>query len=133
MITFIDITENILYIRNKIKQRATAELKLKLKKNEQYEDLTLCTVEKEITSLIETEMLQSDDRNSIFINVLNAPTKEQTIVKRKKKKTQTSTKLRIIHQQMTVFSLMKIQQLSQIGLKLFKSFSFMKFLILEGK
>ena len=133
MITFIDITENILYIRNKIKQRATAELKLKLKKNEQYEDLTLCTVEKEIASLIETEMLQSDDRNSIFINVLNAPTKEQTIVKRKKKKTQTSTKLRIIHQQMTVFSLMKIQQLSQIGLKLFKSFSFMKFLILEGK
>ena len=131
MITFIDITESILYIRNKSKQRATAELKLK--KNEQYEDLTPCTVEKEIASLTETEMLQSDDSNSIFVNVLNAPTKEQTIIKRKEKKTQTLTKLRIIHQQMTIFSLMKIQQLLQIGLKLFKSFSFMKFLILEVK
>ena len=131
MITFIDITESILYIRNKSKQRATAELKLK--KNEQYEDLTPCTVEKEIASLTETEMLQSDDSNSIFVNVLNAPTKEQTIIKRKEKKTQTLTKLRIIHQQMTIFSLMKIQQLLQIGLKLFKSFSFMEFLILEVK
>ena len=131
MITFIDITESILYIRNKSKQRATAELKLK--KNEQYEDLTPCTVEKEIPSLTETEMLQSDDSNSIFVNVLNAPTKEQTIIKRKEKKTQTLTKLRIIHQQMTIFSLMKIQQLLQIGLKLFKSFSFMEFLILEVK
>ena len=131
MITFIDITESILYIRNKSKQRATAELKLK--KNEQYEDLTPCTVEKEIASLTETEMLQSDDSNSIFVNVLNAPTKEQTIIKRKEKKTQTLTKLRIIHQQMTIFSLMKIQQLLQIGLKLFKRFSFMEFLILEVK
>ena len=49
MITLIDITESILYIRKKSKQKATAErILVQLKKNEQYEDLKLCTVEKEI-------------------------------------------------------------------------------------
>ena len=79
-------------------------------------------------------MLHNNDNDSIFIkNVLNAPTKEQTIVNKERKKTQTSKISRKVHQQMTLFNLMKIHQLSQIGLKLQKIFSFMKFLILEVK
>ena len=51
---------------------------IQLKKKEKYQDLTLCTLEKEIATLIEAGMLHSNDNNSIFINnVLNAPTKEQ--------------------------------------------------------
>ena len=82
MTTFTDMTESILYIRNKNKQKATVErILIQLKKKEQYEDLTLCTLEKEIATLIETEIVHSNDSDSIFINnVLNAPTKEQTIV-----------------------------------------------------
>ena len=54
---------------------------IQLKKKEQYEDLTL---EKEIATLIEAEMLHSNDNDPIFIhNVLNAATKEQTIVNKK--------------------------------------------------
>ena len=54
---------------------------IQLKKKEQYEDLTLFTLEKDIATLIEARMLHSNDDDSIFINnVLNAPTKEQTIV-----------------------------------------------------
>ena len=54
---------------------------IQLKKKEQCEDLTLCTLEKEIGTLTETGMLHSNDNDSIFINnVLNAPTKEQIIV-----------------------------------------------------
>ena len=54
---------------------------IQLKKKEQYEDLTLCTLEKEIATLFEAGMLHSNDNDSIFINnVLNAPTREQTIV-----------------------------------------------------
>ena len=52
-----------------------------MKKKEQYEDLTLCTLKKEIATLIEAGMLHSNDDDSIVINnFLNAPTKEQTIV-----------------------------------------------------
>ena len=82
MITFIDITESILYIRNKSKQKATVErILIQVEKKDQYEDLTLCALEKGIATLIETRMLHSNDNDSIFINnVLNAPTKEQTIV-----------------------------------------------------
>ena len=82
MITFIDITESILYIRNKSKQKATLErILIQLTKKKQYEDLTLCTLEKEIATLIETGILHSNDNNSIFIkNILKASTKEQTIV-----------------------------------------------------
>ena len=82
MITFIDITESILYIRNKSKQKATVErILIQVKKKDQYEDLTLCALEKGIATLIETRMLHSNDNDSIFINnVLSAPTKEQTIV-----------------------------------------------------
>ena len=82
MITFIDITESILYIRNKSKQKATVErILIQVKKKDQYEDLTLCALEKGIATLIEIRMLHSNDNDSIFINnVLNAPTKEQTIV-----------------------------------------------------
>ena len=54
---------------------------IQLKKKEQYEDLKLCTFEKEITTLIEAGILHSKYNDSIFINnVLNAPTKEQTVV-----------------------------------------------------
>ena len=82
MITFIDITESILYIRNKSKQKATVErILIQVEKKDQYEDLTLCALEKGIATLIEIRMLHSNDNDSIFINnVLNAPTKEQTIV-----------------------------------------------------
>ena len=82
MITFIDITASILYIRNKSKQKATVErILIQVKKKDQYEDLTLCALEKGIATLIETRMLHSNDNDSIFINnVLSAPTKEQTIV-----------------------------------------------------
>ena len=82
MISFTDIIESILYIRNKSKQKATSErILIQLKKKEQYEDLILFTLEKEIATLIETGMLHSNDNNSIFIsNLVNAPTKEQTIV-----------------------------------------------------
>ena len=82
MITFIDITESILYIRNKSKQKATVErILIQLKKKKQYEDLTLCTLAKKIATLIEAGMLHSNDNDFIFINnVLNAPTKEQTIL-----------------------------------------------------
>ena len=78
MITFIDITESILYIRNKSKQKVTVErILIQLKKKEQYEDLTLFTLEKEIATLIEAGMLHNNDNDSIFINnVLSAPTKE---------------------------------------------------------
>ena len=81
MITFTDITESILYIRNKSKQKVTVErILIRLKKKEQYEDLTLFTLEKEIATLIEAGLLHSNDNESIFNNVLNALTKEQTIV-----------------------------------------------------
>ena len=82
MITFIDITASILYIRNKSKQKATVErILIQLKKKKQYEDLTLCTLAKKIATLIEAGMLHSNDNDFIFINnVLNAPTKEQTIL-----------------------------------------------------
>ena len=82
MVTFIDITESIVYIRNKSKQKVIVErILIQLKKKEQYEDLTLCTLEKEIATLFEAGMLHSNDNDSIFINnVLNAPTREQTIV-----------------------------------------------------
>ena len=135
MVTFIDISDSILHIRNESKQKATVELILiQLKKKEKYKDLTLWTLEKEIATLTEAGMLHNNDNDSIFIkNVLNAPTKEQTIVNKERKKTQTSKILRKVHQQMTLFNLMKIHQLSQIGLKLQKIFSFMKFLILEVK
>ena len=54
---------------------------IQMKKKEQYEDLTLCTLKKEIATLIEAGMLHSNDDDSIVINnFLNAPTKEQTIV-----------------------------------------------------
>ena len=114
MITFIDITESILYIRNKSKQKATVErILIQLKKKEQYEDLTLCTLEKEIATLIEAGMLHSNDNDSIFINnVLNAPKKEQTIFnKESEENCETSTILRKVHQQITLFSLVKIHQL----------------------
>ena len=86
MITFIDISESILHIRNESKQKATVELILiQLKKKEQYKDLTLCTLAKEVATLIEAGMLHNNDNNSIFIkNVLNAPTKEQTIVNKER-------------------------------------------------
>ena len=82
MITFIDITASILYIRNKSKQKATVErILIQLKKKKQYEDLTLCTLAKKIATLIEAGMFHSNDNDFIFINnVLNAPTKEQTIL-----------------------------------------------------
>ena len=82
MITFIDITESILYIRNKSKQKATVErILIQVKIKDQYENLTLCALEKKIATLIEIRMLHSNNKDSIFINnVLNAPTKEQTIV-----------------------------------------------------
>ena len=82
MITFIDITASILYIRNKSKQKTTVErILIQLKKKMQYEDLTLCTLAKKIATLIEAGMLHSNDNDFIFINnVLNAPTKEQTIL-----------------------------------------------------
>ena len=135
MVTFIDISDSILHIKNESKQKATVELILiQLKKKEKYKDLTFCTLEKEIATLIEAGMLHSNDNNSIFIkNVLNAPTKNKLSLIRKGKKTQTSKILRKVHQQMTLFNLMKIHQLLQIGFKLFKIFSFMKFLILEVK
>ena len=51
MITFVDMTESILYIRSKSKQKATAKLILiQLKKKGQYQDLTPCTLEKEIAN-----------------------------------------------------------------------------------
>ena len=114
MVTFIDISDSILHIRNESKQKATVELILiQLKKKEKYKDLTLCTLEKEIATLIEAGMLHNNDNDSIFIkNVLNAPTKEQTIVNKERKKTQTSKILRKVHEQMTLFNLMKIHQLS---------------------
>ena len=57
---------------------------IQLKKKEQYEDLTLYTLEKEIVSFIETGMLHNNDNNSIFISKpLNTPTKEQIIVNNK--------------------------------------------------
>ena len=82
MITFIDITASILYFRNKSKHKATVErILIQLKKKKQYEDLTLCTLAKKIATLIEAGMLHSNDNDFIFINnVLNAPTKEQTIL-----------------------------------------------------
>ena len=59
MISFIDITESILCIRNKSKQKATSKrILIQLKEKEQYEDLTLCTLEKEIATLIETGITQ---------------------------------------------------------------------------
>ena len=49
MVSFTDISESILYIRNISKQKATTERILtQLKKKEQYEYLILCTLEKEI-------------------------------------------------------------------------------------
>ena len=79
-------------------------------------------------------MLHGNDNNSSFINnVLNAPTKEKPMVSKESEEIQTSMKLRKVHQEMIVFSLMKIHQLSQIGLKLYKTFFFMKFLISEVK
>ena len=88
MITFIDITKSILYIQNKSKQKATAErILIQLKKKEQYEDLTLCTLQKEIATLTVAGMLHSNDNNSISINnILNAPTKEETAVNKESKK-----------------------------------------------
>ena len=87
MITFIDITESILYIRNKSKQKATVErILIQVKIKDQYENLTLCALEKKIATLIEIRMLHSNNKDSIFINnVLNAPTKEQTIVNKESK------------------------------------------------
>ena len=58
-----------------------------MKKKEQYEDLTLCTLQKEIATRIEAGMLHSNDDDSIVINnFLNAPTKEQTIVNKESEK-----------------------------------------------
>ena len=75
-------TAAVFPIKKKALETATVErILIQLKKKEQCEDLTLCTLEKEIGTLTETGMLHSNDNDSIFINnVLNAPTKEQIIV-----------------------------------------------------
>ena len=114
MILFTEITGSILYIRNKRKQKATSEqIVIQLKKKEQYEDLTLCTLE-EVATLIETGMLHNNDNNSLFLAILSIrPQKNKlSLTIRGAKKTQTSMKLRKVYQQMTVFSLMVIDQLS---------------------
>ena len=70
MISFTDITESILYIRNKNKQKVNSErILIQLKKKEQCEDLSLCTLEKGIATFIETGMLH-----------INAPTKEEPVI-----------------------------------------------------
>lgn len=95
-----------------------------MKKKKKYEDLIFYTLEEEIPTPIETGMLHGNDNNSIFIsNLLNTLKEEQTIADNKEtKKTQTSIKLGKVYQQMTVFSLMKTHQLSQIGLKFYNFF-----------
>ena len=136
MITFIDITKSILYIQNKSKQKATAErILIQLKKKEQHEDLTLCTLQKEIATLTVAGMLHSNDNNSIFINnILNAPTKEETAVnKESKKNSDINETTKSSPANDSTHSSMKIHELSQIGLKLCKIFFFMKFLISEVK
>ena len=82
MISFTDITESTLHIRNISKKKATTEQILtQLKKKEQNEDLILCTLWEEIATLIETVMLHNKDNNSLFIiNPHNTPIKEQTAV-----------------------------------------------------
>ena len=95
-----------------------------MKKKKKYEDLIFYTLEEEIPTPTETGMLHGSDNNSIFIsNLLNTLKEEQTIADNKEtKKTQTSIKLGKVYQQMTVFSLMKTHQLSQIGLKFYNFF-----------
>ena len=131
MIIFIDITESILYIRNKSKQKATAErILIQLKKKEEYEDLTLCTLEKKVTTLIEAGVLHCNDSNSILSTMFSMLQQNNKLsLTRKVRKSQTLAKLRNIDQKLTSFSLMKIHQLSQIVLKLYKFFSFAIFLI----
>ena len=131
MIIFIDITESILYIRNKSKQKATAErILIQLKKKEEYEDLTLCTLEKKVTTLIEAGVLHCNDSNSILSTMLSMLQQNNKLsLIRKVRKSQTLAKLRNIDQKLASFSLMKIHQLSQIVLKLYKFFSFAIFLI----
>ena len=146
MITFIDITESILYIRNKSKQKVSLErLLIQLKNKEQYEDLALFTLEKEISTLTEAGMLAmimipflstmflirqeknklssirkaKKTQTSIILQFLIRQQKNKLSSIRKAKKTQTSIILQNVHQQMTLLSLMKIYQLLQIGLKLY--------------
>ena len=131
MIIFIDITESILYIRTKSKQKATAErILIQLKKKEEYEDLTLCTLEKKVTTLIEAGVLHCNDSNSILSTMFSMLQQNNKLsLTRKVRKSQTLAKLRNIDQKLTSFSLMKIHQLSQIVLKLYKFLSFAIFLI----
>ena len=136
MITFIDITKSILYIQNKSKQKATAErILIQLKKKEQHEDLTLCTLQKEIATLTVAGMLHSNDNNSIFINnILNAPTKEETAVNKESKKNSdiNETTKSSPANDSTQFNEDTWTFANRI-LKLCKIFFFMKFLISEVK
>ena len=60
MILLNDITESMLYIRNKSKQKATSErILIQLLMKEKYEDVILRTLKEEIATLIETVMLHN--------------------------------------------------------------------------
>ena len=76
--------------------------------------MILCTLEEEIATLIETEMLHSNNDNPIFIShPLNTPTKNQLLsITKKAKKAQKLMKPRKTHHQVTIFRLMKIHELS---------------------
>ena len=125
-ISITNITESILYIRNKSKQKATLErILIQLQKKEQYEDLILCTLEKEIATLIETGMLHNNDNNSIFIsNPLNAPIKEQIILNKEseensdvnetKKSSPANYRIKSNEDTSTI-AIMTMHQVSQIG------------------
>ena len=63
MISFFDITFHTFETNVNRKQQ---RILIQLKKKEQYEGLTLCTLEKEIAIFIDTRILHSNDNNSIF-------------------------------------------------------------------
>ena len=79
MISFTDITENIHHIRATSKQKATTERVLNfLRRKDQYRDLPTADLEEVINTLVTTELLFENYRNSLFIwNSANTPTKDQ--------------------------------------------------------
>ena len=96
MISFFDITFHTFETNVNRKQQ---RILIQLKKKEQYEGLTLFTLEKEIAIFIDTRILHSNDNNSIFIsNVFSAPTKEQTIINKESIKNSDNNELQIAHQ-----------------------------------
>ena len=77
MTSFTDITESIKYIRNNNKQKATTERIFNLlKKRDHEKDLSTLDLEEEYNTLVPTETLYKNNKNSLFIGTLSNTAKK---------------------------------------------------------